>query len=337
MYFEHVKKLNKTFIMLGVSAATLLAGCGDVQSVNTLDGMTSSTGFDGIYRKPVNLNYPSQTRFLVSNGLLPVNGPGDTCLASGHRPASGFLCFSPTGRTEVSVRSFAFSGDANTLKAIRDALTKLQVDIVQLALTDATTKEDATQQEKADVQKKAKAIKTQVELVDSKLTANNFFIFRWGGKDKFGGDGSLGSTLSGGAAAESEESGRVIVGGLTVANLRIGLSDAPDLLRQYPKSAKIATYTLGAEHLLYFSGLKFGAALQAKLDGSVDDLKKLSPETKAVLSAYASLGRAYETEGAFSATSVESLPLAEYNQKYGKQHVFYSTMTDVETLIKSIE
>ncbi|MFT7440651.1 MAG: hypothetical protein ACI83E_002148, partial [Sulfitobacter sp.] len=68
MYFDHVKKLNKTFIVLGVSAATLLAGCGNVQSVNTLDGMTSSTGFDGIYRKPVNLNYPSQTRFLVSNG-----------------------------------------------------------------------------------------------------------------------------------------------------------------------------------------------------------------------------------------------------------------------------
>jgi len=42
------------------------------------------------------------------------------------------------------------------------------------------------------------------------------------------------------------------------------------------------------------------------------------------------------TQGAFSATDVESLSLVEYNRSYGRQQVFYSTMTDVETLMKSL-
>lgn len=325
-------------VAVGCAIAAFLAGCGDIQSVNTLDGLTTSSGFDGSYRKPVNLGYPSQTRFLASNGLLPVNGPGDTCLASGYRPASGFLCFSPTGRTEVSVRRFEFSGDDATLRQMRSALQKLQVDIVELAALDATKTDDKeTPQEKAAVQAKAAELKSQVDSVGNQLTANNFFIFRWSGEDQIGGGGNVGSPLSGRAGAQRAESGLVIVGGVTVAHLRLGLGDAEQTLGGFPKASKIATFTMGAEHLLYFSGLDLSAALSAKLDGSLEDLKGLSPSTKAVLDAYASLGRAYEAQGAFSATEVESLTLLDYNRKYGNQHVFYSTMTDVETLLKSLE
>ncbi|MCW8842334.1 MAG: hypothetical protein OQK00_02850 [Rhodobacteraceae bacterium] len=323
---------------LSGTVAALLIGCGDVQSVNTLDGLTTSSGFDGSYRKPINLGYPSQTRFLASNGLLPVNGPGDTCLASGFRPASGFLCFSPTGRTEVSVRRFKFSGDSETLRGMRASLQKLQVDIVELAALDAAkTDEEETPQEKAEVQSKADEIKTQVDNVGNQLTANNFFIFRWSGQDQIGGGGNVGSSLRGRAGAEREETGLVIVGGVTVAHLRLGLADAEQTLGGYPKASKIATFTMGAEHLLYFSGLDLSAALSAKFDGSLEDLKGISSSTKAVLDAYASLGRAYETQGAFSATEVESLTPLEYNLRYGDQHVFYSTMTDVETLLESLD
>lgn len=333
--FSH--KFRALKFAISGAIAVFLVGCGNVQSVNTLDGLTTSRGFDGSYRKPINLGYPSQTRFLASNGLLPVNGPGDTCLASGYRPASGFLCFSPTGKTEVSVRRLGFSGSAATLRQIREVLQKLQVDIVELAALDAAKTDDQeTPEEKSNVQAQAAEIKSQVDSVGNQLTANNFFIFRWNGEDKIGGSGSFGSPLSGRAGAERMETGLVIVGGVTVAYLRLGLADAKDTLSGYPKASKIATFTMGAEHLLYFSGLDLSAALSAKLDGSVQDFSELSSSTKAVLDAYASLGRSYETQGAFSATDVESLSLVEYNRRYGRQQVFYSTMTDVETLMKSL-
>ena len=95
------------------------------------------------------------------------------------------------------------------------------------------------------------------------------------------------------------ETGLVIVGGVTVAYLRLGLADAKDTLSGYPKASKIATFTMGAEHLLYFSGLDLSAALSAKLDGSVQDFSDLSSSTKAVLGAYASLGRSYDTRCVF--------------------------------------
>ncbi|MGI3212636.1 hypothetical protein ACROSR_16165 [Roseovarius tibetensis] len=324
-------------IAFGAIAAFVLVGCGNGQSVDTLDGLTTSSGFDGSYRKPINLNYPSQTRFLASNGLLPMNGPGDTCLASGFRPASGIICFSPSGKTEVSVRRFKFSGTYDDLKKVRDRLQKLQVNIIELAALDASTpQEEETPQEKADIASRTKELKAEVEQVGGELAANNFFIFRWKAADQAGGGGTVGSTLSSRAGTQQEESGLVIVGGVTVASLRLGLEDAGEDLKDYPKATKIATYTMGAENLLYFSSASLSAALKAKLDGSLEDIQDISPSTKAVIDAYASLGRAYETQGAFSATSVESLPLSDYNEKYGSQHVFYSTMTDVETLLGSL-
>lgn len=331
-----VRKLSLKCAFGGVVTA-FLAGCASVQSVNTLDGLTTSSGFDGSYRKPINLDYPSQTRFLASNGLLPINGPGDTCLASGFRPASGFLCFKP-GKTEVSVRRFKFSGKARTLREMQDALQQLQVSIVELAALDASVSDDnKTQKQQADVQSKASEVASDVDKIGQKLVANNFFIFRWSGSDEADASGTVGSPLSGGAGAQRAESGVVIVGGLTVSSLRLGLSDAEETLGQYPDTSKISTFTIGAEHLLYVSGLSLSAALEAKLDGSLEDLKDLSPSTNAVIDAYAALGRAYETQGAFSATSVENLPLAAYHANYGNQHVFYSTMTDVETLLESLE
>jgi hypothetical protein len=324
--------------VFGGITVVILAGCGNVQSVDTLDGLMTSSGFDGTYRKPINLNYPAQTRFLASNGLLPINGPGDTCLSSNFRPASGILCFSPSGKNEVSVRRFKFSGGYEDLQTMRDKLQKLQVNIIELAALDASTpQEEETPQEKSDIESKSSELEQNVEKFGEELRENNFFVFRWQAESQAGAGGNVGSPLSGRAGRQQQESGLVIVGGLTVSSLRLGLDDdAKQELKAYPKSTKIATYTMGAEHLLYFSGASLSAALSAKLDGSLETIKDISPSTKAVIDAYASLGRASEIQGAFSATSVESLSLARYNEKYGTQHVFYSTMTDVETLLDSI-
>lgn len=327
-------KVKVSKLAFGAIAAVGLVACGDVQSVDTLDGLTTSSGFDGSYRKPINLNYPSQTRFLASNGLLPINGPGDTCLASGFRPASSFLCFNPSGKTEISVRRFKFNGTDGDLRAMRDRLQKLQVNIIELAALDASTPQDEeTSEDKEEITSKTNELAEELEEVGDQLEANNYFIFRWKGARQAGGGGAVGTTLDSRAGAQQDDSGLVIVGGVTVASLRLGLDDAAEVLKAYPKATKIATYTMGAENLLYFSSASLSAALNAKLDGSLLDIEDISPATKAVIDAYASLGRSYETQGAFSATSVESLPLAAYTEKYGDQHVFYSTMTDVETLL----
>lgn len=340
-----LKRTRKTWAKLALSISTVVfvSACGNYGNVNTLDGMTTSTGFDGGYRKPINLNYPTQTRFLASNGLLLVNGPGDKCLAGGYRPASSFLCFSSSGQTEVAVRRFTFNGTASDLRDMRDALTDLQVEIVELATLDtaANAKGEkmapvAPAQTSAALANKSKEIVEKARLVDEKFQANNFFIFRWDGASGAGGGGNAGGILSGRSAASKAESGLVIVGGLVVSNLLIGRSDWQDALLGYPKAAKIATYTMGAEHLLYFSDLNLSAALEADFSGRLKDLKNLSPATQAALNAYASIGKASETQGSFSSSPVIKMSQPEYEKAYSRQHIFYSTMTDIKTLVESI-
>jgi hypothetical protein len=331
------------FPTLSLTTLAVAAGCTPQPGVTTLDNMTISSGLDGSYRKPFNLNYPSQTRFLASNGLLPVSAPGEACLASAFRPASSMLCLTP-GPTRIEVRKFDFNGGPDDLRKMQAALQKLELDIIDLASLDLgisnppANTPPAQEAENAQALKaKADALITKAKQLERTFNQNNFFIFRWQGSDQVNGSGNIGTPLSGKSGATRNQSGRVIIGGLTLSNLVLGLSDAETRFSGYPKAAKIATYTMGAKHLLYFSSLDLSAALSAKFKGSGADIKALSSSTQAVINAYASIGRGYETRGAFSAVKVIRITPEQYNQQYATQHVFYSTMTDVKTLLNALK
>lgn len=320
-------------------AAAVLAGCGAVDSVNELDGMTTSAGFNGVARKPINLDYPNQTRFLASNGFLPVSGPGDKCMASGYRPSSTFLCFSRSGRTEIAVRQFDFDGDVSDLRDKRDALQSLQARIVDLVAQDAATTQsggDGAPAQAFSIPDRSAQLTAEANSLRASLADNNFFIFRWEGSDKAGTSGSFGALFSGSANRQEDQSGLVIVGGVTISSLLLGLGDAQATLGNYPPATKVATYTMGAEHLLYFNSRDLSAELEAKLQASGADLKDLSPQTQAAIQAFASIGRSYETQGSFTAATLHRLSPDDYERQFGAQHMFYSTMTDVETLLESL-
>lgn len=322
--------------ILPLSLTCAIAACGSAGNVNSIDSMTTSSAYNGAYRKPINLRYPTQTRFLTSNGLAPIGGVGDLCLASGLRPASSMLCFSSTGNTEVQVRKFPFVGGPEKLQEIRNKMQNLQYSIAQLVTTELSTNDTAIDQ--ATIAKKASEATTEAKALARQLNANNFFVYNWSGEKKGNADASVAELIKGQISAETTETGLVIVGGVTVSSLRLGLSDgAKEMLSNYPKATKIATYSIGADHLLYFSGTTLSAALGLTADGSLSNLKKLSPETKAAVGAYLALGRANETQGAFSAAATEFISLAEHQQEYSQQHILYSTMTDVETLLESME
>lgn len=328
---------------LPFSLCTFLAACFGNSSVNTLDDLVISASNDGAYRKPINYNYPLQTRFLAINGQLPISSPGDKCIASGFRPGSSFVCLGDDPETKILVRRYPFAATPSenpvaALRAVRDSLEDLQIKILDIISLEAAAQKDGKGQTVVDDQLKdaASKVTTKAQAVAENIQRNNFFIFRSNENSNAGGDATLGDTASVKAGRQSGQKKLVIVGGLTVSQLLIGKNDLgannAGFLSGYPKSTKIATYTMGAEHLIYFSGVDLSAAISASLKGDLASWKKISPQTKAAINAYAAIGQAFETQGSFTATGTEIIDLQQYRSKYGAQQVFFSTMTDIKTL-----
>ncbi|WP_271905107.1 hypothetical protein [Leisingera sp. SS27] len=290
--------------------------------------MTTSTSNNGIHAKPINLKYPLQTRFLSINGLLPVSGPGSACLADSNRPSSAIVCYSGSGKTEVAYKVYDTSATISDLRAIQEKLQALQVELLDLLDDEEKLVPETTVQ---DIVARARAIQ-------SDAAKNNIFLFRWRQDEAAGGSVGLTELFSGRARREESQSGVVIVGGLTVSQLLVGSDDYKAALSGWSKGTKISTYSLGAKHLLYFSEANLSAAIAAKLDGTLDELsKKLSPTQEIALRAYAAIGRAQENQGSFSAVAQKVIPLQEYQETRPVEQVFYSTLTDAETLLEALE
>lgn len=329
-----------------LSAAALLSACSS-QGVGALDELTTSTTNDGDLRKPVSLNYPLQTRFLSVNGQLPVPHIGSSCLASSKRVANSIICFSTTGETRVLTRSFEYKGGEEGVRAYRAKLDKLQLSVAQLIEIDAsnTQKEKDTNtppQDLVDSQTAAKALADEVTQKSNELAEEsrdlNIFVFRWAGTKSGNTNGSLGgSFLSGAAAADSTTGGLVIVGGLHVSQLLIG-DDFETKIGKQPDAAKVATLTMAADYLLYAADSSLSAALNASLDTDIQALsEKLSPETKVALRAFAAISQAEENQGFFSKPKYKTKSFGKAYEEENPGQIFYATLTDVETLKKSIK
>ncbi|MDA3857724.1 MAG: hypothetical protein PF480_05710, partial [Roseovarius sp.] len=305
--------------------------CSSTDATNAFDELTIAASNDGVLRKPVELGYPLQTRFLAVNGLLPVPHVGSTCLSSSFRPASSIICFAQTNETQVRVATYDYDGGFSDLTVIEKTLAVLQVRLLQLV------KEDVEGVPPTSGPGSAQSITANVEELSSEMQKKNLFIFRWKSKSAANAGGSLGQTLfSGKAAFEDADQGVVIVGGLKLSQLLLG-KDKNSYLGGLPDSAKIATFTLGSEYFLYSARADFSAALDAKFNGNLQYLsRKLSAETKAAINAYAAIGNVLENRGGFAAPAIKSYSLQEYEKFEADQQVFYSTMTDVETLVEAL-
>ncbi|GEN27118.1 hypothetical protein HVA01_07640 [Halovibrio variabilis] len=318
---------------LSLSACAFSKG----QGVNTLDALTISVQNDGILSNPINLHYPLQTRFLSVNGQLPVPAPGSSCLASSFRPANSIICFSESGSTQFQVRHFPYEGDRNNLFELQRDLSEIQLDIAELIAEDVflSSQNKNTATTPQTIVSKAQAVTESAKNLASEIVNENVFIFRWRSENQANSEGEFGTILSALGAEKSSERGLVIIGGLTVSQLLLGLTDYSSVLGKYPRGAKIATLTMGAENLIYFTGTDLSAALSGKFEGNVENLSQnLSPETQIALSAYAAIGRAQENQGNFSAPEVKNyFSLAAYHSDSPSQQIFYSTMTDIESLV----
>lgn len=147
----------------------------------------------------------------------------------------------------------------------------------------------------------------------------------------------IGSLFSARGAASRSQSGVVIVGGLRVSQLMVGQSDFDRQFGTMPSGAKVATLTMAADHLLYFTNANLSAALDASLDGNLEELStRLSPETQIALRAYAQIGRAQENQGLFTAPTIQRRALQEVLVTGAQGQVFYATMTDVATLQEAL-
>lgn len=337
-------RLKQAAAALG--AAALLSACSP-QGVGALDDLTTSTTNDGGLRKPISLNYPLQTRFLSINGQLPVPHIGSSCLASSQRVANSIICFSTTGTTRVLTRSFEYNGEEEGVRAYRASLEDLQLSVAQLIEIEAANNQmkndpETPRQDLIDSQNAAKALADEVAEKSAELaeqsTDLNIFVFRWTGTRSGNTGGSLGgSFLSGSAAADSTTGGLVIVGGLHVSQLLIG-NDFETTIGTQPDAAKVATLTMAADYLLYAADSSLSAALEANLETDLEALsEKLSPETKVALRAYAAISQAEENQGFFKRPTYTYRDFTTGYQDQDPGQVFYATLTDVETLKKSIK
>lgn len=337
-------RLIHTAAVLG--AAALLSACSS-QGVGALDDLTTSTTNDGGLRKPISLNYPLQTRFLSINGQLPIPHIGSSCLASSQRVANSIICFSTTGTTRVLTRSFEYTGKEEGVKAYRASLEDLQLSVAQLIEFEAANNQmendpETPRQALIDSQNAAKALADEVTEKSNELAEQsadlNIFVFRWAGSKSANANGSFGgSFLSASAAADSTTGGLVIVGGLHVSQLLIG-DDFEDTIGTQPDAAKVATLTMAADYLQYSADSSLSAALEASLDTDIQELSEnLSPETKVALRAYAAISQAEENQGFFSKPKYNFKSLEEAYTDKDPGQIFYATLTDVETLKKSIK
>jgi hypothetical protein len=276
----------------------------------------------------VNFKYPLQTRFLAINGFLPVSGPGSACIADSYRPSTAIVCYSDDGTTSVARKEYKTSATASDLQAIKNSLQALQIQLLDL-LDDG---EDLVPEVAVN------EIVTRAKKIQSDAEKNNIFLFRWKQDETGGANGGLTGLFSGQVRGQSSESGIVIVGGVTVSQLLIGRNDYREALKGYSKGTKIATFSLGAQHLLYFSEANLSAAIAAEFDATLDQVsEKLSSTQEIALRAYAAIGRAQENQGAFSAVDLKTESLSAYQNNRPKEQIFYSTLTDVETLMEVLD
>ncbi|MDK3016109.1 hypothetical protein [Pseudodonghicola flavimaris] len=337
--------------LLFLGAVTGLVSCSS-QPVNTLDNMTISVGNDGEISRPVNFNYPLQSRFLSVNGQLPVPAPGASCLASSFRVANSIICFSSDGSTHVLTRTFKFkkaAGDASeeaAIQAVKTALMELNVLVVELVAARASqaeaqakrgTSTDDLEELAVNVAQASNAVKEKANEVAAALSRSNLFIFRWAGKAEGSGSVKLADVLSGGGEASRSQSGMVIVAGLTVSQLMIGVDTFKDDFKNFPDGTKIATLTMGAQHLSYFTNADISAALQARFKGTLESARNsFSSTTEITARAYAAIEKAQENQGLFSAPEIERKELNDYENGAASQQIFYATMTDIGSLMKNL-
>lgn len=331
-----MKKNPTTFIH--IAACIFLSACASQQGqgISTLDDLTISASNDGVFTKPINLHYPLQTRFLSVNGQLPVPDPGSACLASSFRPASSIVCFSATDITQIRVTRYEYNGSRDSLYDLQQDFADLQLQLVELVIEESasSSQNGNTYVPPQSVVQSAKTITEQAKNLSNEFKEKNAFIFRWQSEGEATSGSTLGTLLSANGAMEYSERGVVIVGGLTVSQLLLSLNGYQSELKRYPKGTKIATFTMGADHLIYFTGADLSAALSTSLNSDLEDLSQnLSPETKIALNAYAAIGRAQENQGNFSAPTVHNYSLDVYDSERPNQQVFYSTMTDIESLL----
>ncbi|GHG90633.1 hypothetical protein [Pseudodonghicola xiamenensis] len=337
--------------LLSLGAVVGLVACGS-QPVNALDNMTISVGNDGEISRPVNFNYPLQSRFLAINGQLPVPAPGASCLASSFRVANSIICFSSDGSTHVLTRTFKFKKAAGEIseeaavQAVKTELMELNVLIVKLVaarafLAEAQAKKGTSSADLSTLANKVTQANTSVDEkaneVAQALARNNLFIFRWAGAAEGGGSVKLADVLSGRGEVSHSQSGLVIVAGLTVSQLMIGVDDFKDDFNKFPDGAKIATLTMGAEHLSFLTNADIGAALRGRFSGTLETAQSsLSATTEITARVYAAIERAQENQGQFSAPEIGRQELSDYEEGASSQQIFYATMTDIGSLMKNL-
>lgn len=326
------RTIGITMRIINATLATILASLGlaacSNTPVNSFDNMTISSGNDGVWSAPVNLNYPLQTRFLSINGQLPLPSIGSGCMASSYRPASSFICFS-NGPTSVLTRNFTSNASLSDLNAIKGQLQSLSSKLA--AITASTATEDNESVSAAEVT----VTREFISLVQD-AAKENVFIFRWNSSKDGQVSAGAGSVAGAQASTASATSGLVIVAGLRVSQLLVGPSDFKATFGYLPEDAKIATLTMSTKRLLYFADENSSAAFASQLQASIDEAESLSPQTKLSLGLLARLAAAQENQGSFSAPTGESQTLAEAAKTLENEQVFYATMTDLKTLRKSL-
>ncbi len=309
-----------------------LAACGSSSTaVSAFDDLSISSSNDGAYIKPINLNYPMQTHFLSVNGQLPVPDVGISCFASSYRAANSMICLSPTGSTHVLTRTYKSDATLADLLKIKKSLATLQADMFSLVAASGGQPASLTSP-------KAKEIASEVAKLDEVMKKKNVFVFRWTKEVNTNANGNIGTTASATSGGNHKATGLVIVAGLRVSQLMVGVDDLNNKFGNLPKTAKVATLTMAADHLVYFASSDFSAALDVNANGNFGDkFTNLPAETKMAMNAFLAIGSNQDTQGMFSAPdSVSTEGLYEsYAQSLTKQ-IFYATMTDIETLIKSV-
>ncbi len=316
-----------------------LAGCLPT-GTSSLDGLTIQTSNDGIYRQPVNLRYPLQSRFLAVNGLLPVPAVGTPCLASSQRPATSIICLSTTGETYALVTEYKYEATLNDINEFQEKLERLDL-ITAEALVDTTTMADDVRAQYTE--KLSKEVDAATADIQEFAAENNIFVFQWSGNGRAGLSGTIGAgttTPRANANIAGETSGYVIVGGLTVTQLMIDPASAATDWADLPGSTKIATLTYGAKTLKYVASRSAAAVLAAN-SGTLK-LGNSAPATlnTASLNALAEIAAGQRNQGHFSAPTVTriSTPLVGSDQdKQNSQQIFYATMTDVRTLLRDLK
>lgn len=334
---------KRYFVTATFLASTFLAACTPSDGVNSLDGLTTSTATDGSHARPVNLNYPLQTRFLAVNGQLPVPGIGSACLASSRRPANSIICFSQDGHTNVLRREYDYTGGPGTLADIAKNLAALKLKVLKLEVLKLEAK-TTPPDEKANVDSLVSAAAVNVanmaETLSGEMTTANVFVFRWSANQNGNASGTAGTFAGASASGQSSNSGMVIVGGLRMSQLLLGSTqDFDEVTAAYPQRAKIATLTMEAKNILYIADGSSSAAIQAALKGSLDQAKNTNISTAALsANAYAAIANAQDNRGAFdspSAVDLRKFEAPNLGGQEGKWMTFYATMTEIESLKKA--